>query len=196
MNNPLKCCINCGKEFDRPLRSKKSPIKFKVSWSQYRKMKLCSPKCRYAVQSLKVRGPNNYAWRGGKNRFKCLDCGVNITNFRKRCRHCNSKFRVGPNNALWGRVAEKITYKALHIWVRRHLGHPTKCSKCGLESSNHRQIQWANKSHKYFRNASDWIALCVSCHRKHDGMGGKRLCKNKKQISISKIKEPIFGAFI
>lgn len=28
---------------------------------------------------------------------------------------------------------------------------------------------WANKSHKYKRELTDWISLCVKCHKKYDG---------------------------
>ncbi len=29
-------------------------------------------------------------------------------------------------------------------------------------------IQWANKSHTYKRELTDWFALCGTCHKKYD----------------------------
>lgn len=59
---------------------------------------------------------------------------------------------------------DSVGYAALHGWVRRHLGIPRKCEHCG---SIH-NVQWANKTWKYLRTASDWMQLCFRCHRKYD----------------------------
>lgn len=45
-------------------------------------------------------------------------------------------------------------------------------------------IHWANRSHKYLRDLTDWTALCIPCHRKHDGLtGSKHPEEQKKKIS-------------
>lgn len=64
-------------------------------------------------------------------------------------------------------------YVALHRWVRRYLGHPTRCDFCKLTSENHNIIQWANKSRKYKRDLTDWIPLCAKCHRKYDSVDNR-----------------------
>jgi hypothetical protein len=63
---------------------------------------------------------------------------------------------------------DDVGYRALHGWVQKHLGKPTKCEFCKLEFNNSRQIHWANKSHEYKRDLSDWLRLCVSCHKQYD----------------------------
>jgi hypothetical protein len=57
-------------------------------------------------------------------------------------------------------------YKALHYWVSKELGKPKKCQLCGIEEK--RRYHWANKSHTYKQDLSDWIRLCVPCHIRYD----------------------------
>jgi hypothetical protein len=81
------------------------------------------------------------------------------------CRNKVVKNRLGYKSA-------RVTYHGLHKWVYRTLGkHPEKCAHCGLigESKSKRwTIEYANKSGTYQRDVSDWLTLCVPCHRKHD----------------------------
>ena len=72
----------------------------------------------------------------------------------------------GANHYLW--KGDKVSYRGLHNWVQRMLGTPKQCERCGKEAVNRRSVQWANKSHKYLRVLSDWIALCGLCHKQHD----------------------------
>lgn len=39
------------------------------------------------------------------------------------------------------------------------------CSVCKKE----KKLSWANKSHKYLRDLSDYVALCWLCHKIYDG---------------------------
>lgn len=72
----------------------------------------------------------------------------------------------GANNANW--KGDGVSYRSLHAWVRRELGSPDKCYHCGTtEKRDIRFFQWANKSHEYQRDLSDWIRLCRPCHRKY-----------------------------
>ena len=68
-------------------------------------------------------------------------------------------------NPMW--KGDKVKYMGLHNWVRRHLGTPKKCENCGLNNEN-KEYHWANKSGKYLRDLSDWIRLCVKCHKAYD----------------------------
>lgn len=62
-------------------------------------------------------------------------------------------------------------YQWLHrSWIRRQKGKPTKCELCRSENN----IEWANKTHQYKRDISDWIMLCKSCHHKWDKIWLKR----------------------
>ena len=63
---------------------------------------------------------------------------------------------------------EKISYRGIHYWVRKYLGIPLKCKFCDKERTTPKSIHWANKSHKYLRELTDWISLCASCHKKYD----------------------------
>lgn len=74
-----------------------------------------------------------------------------------------SKFR-GDKHFLW--KGDDVGYVALHNWVRRRLGTPRYCAYC--EAEDKLVYHWANISHAYKRDLSDWIRLCVSCHSKYD----------------------------
>lgn len=74
------------------------------------------------------------------------------------------KANTGKNSKNW--KGNKATYSSLHDWVERHLGKPSKCEHCG--TTEKRMYHWANKSHKYKRILSDWIRLCVPCHKRYD----------------------------
>ena len=81
-----------------------------------------------------------------------------------------SKQRSGENGYQW--KGDEVGYFALHNWVRRERGKAEYCEHCGKESTiskyGRNNIQWANKSHKYLRKKTDWISLCISCHKKYD----------------------------
>jgi hypothetical protein len=70
----------------------------------------------------------------------------------------------GENHHLW--AGDNVSYQALHTWVRSRLGKPSECQRCG--DTEARQFEWANISHEYKRDLSDWIRLCQSCHRLYD----------------------------
>jgi hypothetical protein len=66
----------------------------------------------------------------------------------------------------WNWKGDKVSYQALHSWVRRHKGTPHECEKCG--TTEPRKYEWANISGEYKRDLSDWIRVCTKCHRKMD----------------------------
>lgn len=72
----------------------------------------------------------------------------------------------GEKNPMW--KGDKVGYSGLHLWVEGVLGKPKKCSYCGREDLNPRQYHWANVSHKYKREITDWVRLCVTHHRLFD----------------------------
>lgn len=74
--------------------------------------------------------------------------------------------RIGKKHHFW--KGNGVGMIALHSWVKRKLGCPPKCEKCGFESKSNHKIHWANKSHKYKRDLNDWIRLCVPCHKRFD----------------------------
>lgn len=80
-----------------------------------------------------------------------------------------SQAHLGEKNVNW--KGDKVGYDALHNWVYRKLGLPKKCEHCGKRNQKEKGqwiLDWANKSHKYKRLSTDWLALCIICHRKYD----------------------------
>lgn len=61
-----------------------------------------------------------------------------------------------------------VGYGGLHDWITRKRGKPSFCEHCKKSDLRTRCYQWANKSHEYKRDLSDWIRLCGKCHKKYD----------------------------
>lgn len=70
----------------------------------------------------------------------------------------------GKKNPLW--VGERIRYSSAHDRVRRERGTPQRCLHCGA-TAEEKKLEWANVSRQY-HDPSDYIGLCVSCHRGWD----------------------------
>lgn len=73
-----------------------------------------------------------------------------------------------------GTLAE---YRAIHRWAEKTLGTPMACDNC--DSDNMARYEWANISGEYKQDKTDWLRLCISCHRKMDSTKGyKTECRN------------------
>jgi len=70
----------------------------------------------------------------------------------------------GKKHPLW--KGNSVSYRSLHKWVERFMGKANHCEFC-KDNTEHR-YHWANKSHEYHRVLSDWIQLCVKCHKNYD----------------------------
>ena len=68
----------------------------------------------------------------------------------------------------WNWKGDEVGYRALHRWVQGKLGKAQVCEQCWKLKTTPKSIHWANKSHEYKRDLTDWISLCVSCHKKYD----------------------------
>jgi hypothetical protein len=73
---------------------------------------------------------------------------------------------TGKNSWNWKGI--NVSYRNLHRWVERCLGKPDTCEHCGKTGLFGKHIQWANKSHQYKRDLSDWLRLCAPCHSIYD----------------------------
>lgn len=88
---------------------------------------------------------------------------------------CRSKYYAPAGHPCWCHLkgeerynwkGDKVGYRGLHQWVNRRLGKPMCCDMCGdLKKSRY---HWANKSHEYKRDITDWIRLCAKCHKEYD----------------------------
>jgi len=72
--------------------------------------------------------------------------------------------QLNERNSNW--KGDDVKYQGLHKWIRLNYGMPSKCEKCG--TTEKRMYHWANISGEYKRDRSDWIRLCVPCHKKFD----------------------------
>jgi len=89
----------------------------------------------------------------------------NISESIKKWGHPKSwKEKVIGSNAPWWR-GNNASYIAIHRWVRKHY----KKSYCESCKESEKMLHMANKSGQYNRDdPSDWLTLCVSCHKKFD----------------------------
>lgn len=155
-------CKNCKKQF-----------------ATFRKTKIpsfCSREChgRSKIGKTPISAGWNAGTKGQNTNFpNCVDCNKKLKTYKaQRCLSCHGKkvARYGKNNSNW--KGDQVSYISLHTWVNRHLGKATECLYCRKEGTGH-EIHWANISHKYKRDLSDWMSLCQSCHFKYDGVGYK-----------------------
>jgi hypothetical protein len=66
---------------------------------------------------------------------------------------------------------EDASYFAKHIWMVGNYGNPKECEHCGVlgrKTGRSWSIHWANISHQYLRDPSDWLKLCAKCHKHYD----------------------------
>jgi hypothetical protein len=68
----------------------------------------------------------------------------------------------------WTWKGDKVGYSGLHKRIRREFGQPDTCEHCHKSGLTGKQIHWANKSGMYKSERSDWLRLCVTCHRRYD----------------------------
>lgn len=98
------------------------------------------------------------SWNKGKHWSETIK--KKISDAKKGKRQENS---CNEHHYRW--KGNKVGYKALHGWLRRNYGIPTKCERCNATKS----IEWSNISGEYKRDREDWEHLCTLCHRRKDG---------------------------
>lgn len=75
-----------------------------------------------------------------------------------------SESHSGEKSRFW--KGNSVGYSGVHKWVYKQLGKPNHCAYC--QSTTKKYYHWANISHSYKRDLSDWIRLCVKCHSAYD----------------------------
>ena len=111
----------------------------------------------------------------------CIVCGKKFAKDRRlsqsqwqiqeHCsRFCGHRYKrpsvQGVKNTLW--KGDQASYSAKHHWIVRWRGRPKTCEHCGRTGLTGYSIHWANISRKYKRILSDYIRLCVPCHKLYD----------------------------
>lgn len=73
----------------------------------------------------------------------------------------NSKY-TGEKNNKW--KGDAVGYRGIHRWINNHKKKSGTCKNCFKEC----RTVWANLSHEYKRDLSDWAELCQSCNMQYD----------------------------
>jgi 5-methylcytosine-specific restriction endonuclease McrA len=110
MNMVTFTCKMCGKEVTKQNRNDGRPNRFcslRCSAKNLQKPEVVAKSVlgrkgkKRNPLSIKT-GADSPLWKGGKDRFKCLDCGKVLASCNsKRCIKCSSKIRVGENSPRW-----------------------------------------------------------------------------------------------
>lgn len=143
----IKNCQQCKKEFNF------YPYDVK-------ERKFCSLPCYWKSKN----GSEGY-WTGKKRSVETR----NKISKTKQANPFSTKGHAGLENEkhpFW--KGSKVSYSGLHYWVVRKKGKPTTCEHCGKTNLYGKFIHWANKSHEYKRDLTDWLRLCAKCHKKYD----------------------------
>ena len=147
------CCKGCLIIFDSVTRNKKQRFCSKV----------CAARCIENRGRFKKGVPSwNKDIKGDSSHLY----GRKLSNVTRK--------KIGFANSEWRSVnwkGDKVGYHALHDWVRKYKGKPKLCEHCRKDN---RRLEWANKSKEYKRELTDWIPLCVPCHKKYDGYDKKQ----------------------
>lgn len=127
----------------------------------------------------------------GSKSGKCKSC-VQLGNqryknriFTPAMRKKYSDAKMGDKNPMWR--GDKVSYGALHDWVKWHKPKPLICEVCKLK----KRLDLANISQKYLRDLFDWEWLCRKCHMEKDGRlavfrkmhGGNQKCAVEKEVA-------------
>ena len=122
--------------------------------------------------------------RSGK--WICEECGKKLKEQKtKRCWECHVRFfkenwtMVGKNNGKW--KGNKVSYTALHNWVRRHKPKIEICEVCNFNKA----VDVANISGKYKRDIKDYRWVCKHCHRIIDGYTNNFKLNYAKSIKLN-----------
>jgi hypothetical protein len=106
----------------------------------------------------------HYKYHGRRSGLTYKLVKENPTSFKKGFTPWNKGVHLGEKSPAW--KGDKVGYDALHEWVERWKGKPSKCDFCGTTES--KRFDWSNISGEYKRDLSDWQRLCVICHPRYD----------------------------
>ncbi len=111
--------------------------------------------------------------KSGRKKYCSLACRNKAYSLRMVGNRNNDSWDPkGEKNPNW--KGNAVSYRGLHLWILRQLGQPQECWECGTKE--YHRYEWANVNKLYGRNISDWVRLCVSCHRRYDSGSMELTC--------------------
>lgn len=123
--------------------------------------KYCSFECKHQGQRIAMTG-REFTW-GHKIGLAQIGRQYSEETLVKM-----SQVKLGKRNPMWTGKAVPINahYTKVHRWIIKELGKPQFCQNCGDQEKG--RYEWANVSHDYKYEISDWARLCPRCHRNYD----------------------------
>lgn len=120
----------------------------------------------------------------------CEKCGNSFKTYPSKprrfcsipCALVGKNIHRGVSSSQW--KGDQVGYKVLHKWVAKQLGKPRLCMNCGSTTAS--RYEWANVSGDYKRHVTDWIRMCVKCHRNFDDLGKNQRGVVRSQDTIDK----------
>ncbi len=147
-----------------------------VSRKEIKKCLICQAKFEAYPSELKL-GKGKFCSKSCSAKYKIVhkDFGFKKGYVPKTAWKKGDSRVSGENNHLW--KGDNVGLTALHDWVRGKLGRPKECAYCGSE----KHMNWANVSHEYKRDLTDWMPLCRKCHHEYDQISIKvQITKSKR----------------
>jgi len=121
---------------------------------------------RHLSEALMGEKSPNWGKHFSKQTLKKMSIAQKGRTFSLETRKKMSAAQLGKKSHNWKGGID--TYRAIHNWINKWGAKSDTCEFCGKTGLLKQKINWANKSGKYLRDTSDWLRLCVSCHRQYD----------------------------
>jgi CRISPR/Cas system-associated endonuclease/helicase Cas3 len=93
----------------------------------------------------------------------CCNCVVRIK--PKNCVHNKPHSFQARHKIAAKKRKDKLTYSAVHTWLRREYG---AANHCEIDGNHSGKFNWANISGKYLKDVNDYRQLCSLHHYWYD----------------------------
>ena len=141
------------------------------------------------MRNLGTFQPGHTPWNKGNRATTTRSCKICFKSFEVKTSEAQRGHGVVCSKTCRAKNSEEDNpsgnYSAIHKWVSRRLGTPSKCDSCG--SVGRKKYEWSNKSGRYLPEFSDWQRLCVPCHRRFDGHSYKAWATRRKNPSPARL---------
>jgi hypothetical protein len=137
---------------------------------KYGTYKAVCEKCTKAKHQFKA-GDKHTNWVGGDERFKCIDCGKQLSKGKySRCKECFGKSNSGDNNYRWldDRSNMVVRNGNMQRWGNKVKERDNYiCQVCGdtesLKEAHHIDSVINHRDDMYKKE--NGVTLCVECHK-------------------------------